>query len=142
MATHLLLPYAHGTSACLACASVREADSSYCRERRQAEGRLYGASILAIGLAATAYHATSGKLRTAFRKADYWTISLSSVAMTKALHPERMQNRWAKVASAASLAAIPFQPTLVTACHAAAMEVSGVVADHVQEATIVCNKIS
>ena len=112
-----------------------------CRERREAEGKLFGASILAIGLAATAYHATSGKLRTAFRKADYWTISLSSVAMTKALHPERMQNRWAMAASAASLAAIPFQPTLVTACHAAAMEVSGAVSGHpVQEATIACNR--
>lgn len=89
-----------------------------CRESKSRESALYGASLIAVGTAAAAYHAASGKLRTVLRKADYYAISLSSIAMTYSLHSAGMRTGPGRMAAAASVAFIPFQPTLVTACHA------------------------
>ena len=58
-----------------------------CRQRRTPEGRQFGASLVSVGVAATLYHATRGRLRSAMRKLDYWTISLCTSQMVRALHP-------------------------------------------------------
>lgn len=85
------------------------------------EGQAFGWSMLAMGTAATLYHSASGKLRSVLRKVDYYTISLSCMAMANSL---RSQEGSAKRAvQTASLAALPFKPTAVTAYHAAHMEV-------------------
>lgn len=63
------------------------------RHRESTAGVHFGASLLGVGLAATAYHASSGKLRQHFRKLDYWSISLSTTAAVRAALPAKSQTR-------------------------------------------------
>ena len=44
---------------------------------------------MAVGAAATLYHATSGRARRIARKIDYWTIAVSSAAMVKSVYADR-----------------------------------------------------
>ena len=90
------------------------------RKHRTPEGREYAASMLAVGAAATLYHASSGKLRRICRKLDYWTIAVSSASMVKALYPEKP---WLRRSISASLLAVPFKPFAVSAAHTLAMQV-------------------
>ncbi len=62
-----------------------------CRHRESTAGVQFGASLLGVGLAATAYHASSGKLRKHLRKLDYWSISLSTTAAVRAALPAKSQ---------------------------------------------------
>lgn len=77
------------------------------RRRKTSEGKLHGASLFAVGISATLYHASWGAARDLFRKIDYWTISVSAMQMVKAMYP---QQKWVKRAADASLAVIPFRP--------------------------------
>ena len=54
------------------------------RQRLTPEGRHHAASMIAVGAAATLYHASSGRARRLARKVDYWTIAYSSTAMVGA----------------------------------------------------------
>ncbi|KAG7667158.1 hypothetical protein NADE_003044 [Nannochloris sp. 'desiccata'] len=89
------------------------------RRYRTPEGREYGYSILAVGAAATLYHASSGKLRRIARKLDYWTIAASSTCMMKALFPEKP---WIRRSLSASLLAVPFKPFAISTAHTVAMQ--------------------
>ena len=62
-----------------------------CRERSSAEGVQFGASLLGVGIAATAYHVSSGRLRKHLRKLDYWSISLCTTAAVRAALPAKSQ---------------------------------------------------
>lgn len=44
----------------------------HARRRQTAEGRQFGAWLMAIGASAAAYHAVDGRLRVNLRKLDYW----------------------------------------------------------------------
>ena len=44
-----------------------------------------------MGIAATAYHVSSGRLRKHLRKLDYWSISLCSTAAVRAALPAKSQ---------------------------------------------------
>ncbi|KAK9789928.1 hypothetical protein WJX73_007486 [Symbiochloris irregularis] len=81
--------------------------------------QLLGLSLVSVGVAATSYHAASGSLRRTLRKLDYWSISLCSTLLARALSP---QSAFAGAVQMASLAMIPFQPTAVTAANTALME--------------------
>ncbi|DBB16865.1 TPA: hypothetical protein ACH3X3_015101 [Trebouxia sp. C0006] len=93
-----------------------------CRHRESAAGVQFGASLLGVGLAATAYHASSGKLRKHLRKLDYWSISLSTTAAVRAALPAKSQAR-ARLSSIGLLALVPFQPSAVTAINASIAQV-------------------
>ena len=43
-----------------------------CRKAQSKETKLYGASVMGVGVGAMAFHASSGKLRHWGRKLDYW----------------------------------------------------------------------
>jgi hypothetical protein len=86
---------------------------------RTPECREYGYSILAVGAAATLYHASSGKLRRIARKLDYWTIAASSTCMIKALFPE---NPWIRRSLSTSLVAVPFKPFVISTANTVAMQ--------------------
>lgn len=92
------------------------------RSAKGEEQKIFGWSMVAMGTAATLYHATSGRLRSLLRKVDYYTISLSCMAMERSLHPKSV-GLVGRATRVASLAALPFKPTAVTACYAAQMEV-------------------
>ncbi|DBB00126.1 hypothetical protein WJX77_004254 [Trebouxia sp. C0004] len=92
------------------------------RHRESAAGVQFGASLLGVGLAATAYHASSGKLRKHLRKLDYWSISLSTTAAVRAALPAKSQAR-ARLSSIGLLALVPFQPSAVTAINASIAQV-------------------
>lgn len=59
------------------------------RQRLTPEGRQHALSLCAVGAAACAYHATSGRARRIARKVDYWTIALSSSALVKSIYADR-----------------------------------------------------
>ena len=42
------------------------------RKAQSKETKLYGASVMGVGVGAVAFHASSGKLRHWGRKLDYW----------------------------------------------------------------------
>jgi hypothetical protein len=79
--------------------------------------------MLAMGTAATLYHGSSGRIRPVLRKLDYYTISVSTMAMAHSLHPQPGRPIVRRAATCLALAAVPLKPTLVTAAHCAAMEV-------------------
>lgn len=54
-----------------------------CRQRLTPEGQHHARSMMAVGVAATLYHATSGTARRWARKVDYWTIAYTSSAMVR-----------------------------------------------------------
>ena len=75
-----------------------------------------------MGTAATLYHSASGKLRSVLRKADYYAISLSCMAMASTVQNPR-EGIVGRTARLVSLVALPFRPSAVTACYASKMEV-------------------
>ena len=60
------------------------------RQDTSKERNAYGLSMLAVGVAAAAYHCSSGPIRKAFRRADYWSISLASNQLAGAAHPGKV----------------------------------------------------
>jgi hypothetical protein len=86
---------------------------------RSAEGQQFALSMMAVGAAATAYHASSGRSRKVLRKLDYWTIAASSSAMMKALWADR---KWAQKVFTAALCLVPFRPFHVSAAHTVLMQ--------------------
>lgn len=89
------------------------------RERKTPEGRAWGASLVGVAAGSCAFHGSWGRCRPLGRKLDYWLIAASSAMLTRALYP----NQPAAV-TAASLAATPFRPFLVSTVHTLAMEVA------------------
>lgn len=89
------------------------------RRHQTPEGRQYAASMLSVGVVATAYHASSGQTRKILRKLDYWGIAASSSFMVKALWPHK---RWLRHTLAVSSLAIPFNPLAVSTVHALVMQ--------------------
>ncbi|KAL6771729.1 hypothetical protein ACKKBG_A27585 [Auxenochlorella protothecoides x Auxenochlorella symbiontica] len=89
------------------------------RSRHSAEAKQYAAAIMAVGVVATAYHASSGRLRSVLRKADYWTITVAGAALSKAVHRDR---RWARRAIGTSMLAVPFFPFHLSAAHTLATQ--------------------
>ncbi|KAK9917956.1 hypothetical protein WJX75_000043 [Coccomyxa subellipsoidea] len=87
------------------------------RQGKSEESRLWGASIMGVGAGAVAFHASSGNTRHWGRKLDYWVISLSTAALTRAVYPKVSSHK-----TAASLLLTPMQPLAVTSLNAAAME--------------------
>jgi hypothetical protein len=47
-----------------------------CRRARSNESKVYGASVMGVGVGAIAFHASSGKARSWGRKLDYWVDTL------------------------------------------------------------------
>lgn len=88
-------------------------------KRRTAEGRLHAWSTVAVGATAAIYHASSGKAREVTRKADYWCIAATSVAMVKTLFADRPGVR---AALNASLVLVPFRPLWVTGANTLIMQ--------------------
>ncbi|GAB4818340.1 hypothetical protein N2152v2_005386 [Parachlorella kessleri] len=88
-------------------------------QRESREGRHHASSLVAVGLTAAIYHASTGSFRKIARKADYWTIAYSASQMVKALYPD---NSWVSRAANASLLAVPFKPFVVSSAHAAVLE--------------------
>ncbi|BDA49000.1 hypothetical protein COCOBI_13-1100 [Coccomyxa sp. Obi] len=88
------------------------------RQAKSEESRLWGASIMGVGAGAMAFHASAGEHRHWGRKLDYWVISLSTAALTRAIYPNVSGHK-----TAASLLLTPMQPLAVTTLNAAAMEI-------------------
>ena len=107
----------HWTSACTDITR-----GLFCRDGQSRQQQTFGTSMVAMGTAATLYHASSGKLRTMLRKLDYYTISVSTMAMAHSLHPQQQRPLARRAATFLALA-VPLKPTLVTAVHCAALEV-------------------
>ncbi|EFN56739.1 hypothetical protein CHLNCDRAFT_144168 [Chlorella variabilis] len=89
------------------------------RQRLTPEGRHHALSMAAVGVAATAYHAASGRARRIARKVDYWTIAYTSTAMVKALFADSCGVRRA---ANLSLLALPFRPFHVSAANTLIMQ--------------------
>jgi len=88
------------------------------RKRRNTEGKLWGASLVGVACGATAFHLSRGEtMRPVCRKADYWMITASTIALLRAINPQ-MPN----IVSAATLMMVPFQPFKISAANIAAME--------------------
>lgn len=68
---------------------------------------------------ATAYHASSGRLRVWLRKADYWCISWATTCLLRALHPGSPA---VQRATSLVLPAVPFQPFAISAANICAAE--------------------
>jgi len=83
------------------------------------EGKAYGNSMIAVGAAATMYHATSGSLRTLARKFDYYAIAHASGKMARAIWP---QSTTVKNLEKASWLVTPFKPFFVSTGYALAMQ--------------------
>ena len=70
---------------------LQQTSYARCRQRKTREGRQFGASLLLVGAVATAYHSTEGQLRSWLRKADYWSISLATSTLLRAVCPHESQ---------------------------------------------------
>ncbi|GAQ85894.1 hypothetical protein KFL_002600020 [Klebsormidium nitens] len=86
--------------------------------RNNTYNRIYAQSLMGVGVASSMYHTSRGATRPFFRWCDYAMIGASSMCMSKALNPG-LSNWWLLL----SASLLPVQPMLVTAVHAAAMEV-------------------
>jgi len=87
------------------------------RRRRTPEGKIYGASIVGVGMASMTFHAAKGRFRSFSRKLDYWTIAVSSALMSRALFPNLSPLVWGL-----SLGLTPFQPFATSSANTVAME--------------------
>ena len=74
-----------------------------------------------MGAAATAYHASAGSVRPHLRKLDYYTISVASMQLLRALFPQPCRRR--RALHAAGTALMPFQPTAVSVLNLGLAEV-------------------
>jgi hypothetical protein len=102
--------------------------------------RQYGLSLLGVGAAAVAYHASSGPSRPHFRQLDYTAIAASSVLLLRALRtgnvgvgasaaPAGLRNGISKsgnvlatLLQVASIASVPLHPLASAGAHGAACE--------------------
>ena len=102
--------------------------------------RQYGLSLLGVGAAAVAYHASSGPSRPHFRQLDYTAIAASSVLLLRALRtgnvgvstsaPAGLRNGIAKsgnnvlatLLQVACITSVPLHPLASAGAHGAACE--------------------
>ncbi|KAK9835265.1 hypothetical protein WJX84_012011 [Apatococcus fuscideae] len=68
-------------------------------QSKNSDRKIYGLSMLAVGLAATAYHCSSGSIRKAFRRADYWTIALASSRLARVVHGGKVRIHHSSIAT-------------------------------------------
>lgn len=87
------------------------------KNRRTTEGKVWGASMVGVGMASTMFHASSGAWREWGRRMDYWSIAASSSLLLRAVYPKTPTS-----VTIASMAMIPFKPFLVSSFNSAAME--------------------
>lgn len=87
--------------------------------REKLASRMYGNSIIGVGIASSLYHSSRGDIRKVLRFCDYAMIATSSLCLSSALRSEKHNPRALVMASALM---IPFQPLLVTAVHTGLME--------------------
>ncbi|PNH12451.1 hypothetical protein TSOC_000607 [Tetrabaena socialis] len=100
------------------CGMFLHAGAKIIRQCRSQAARRFGWAFTAVGVIATLYHGSWGRIRPHARKVDYYAIALSSMLLRSAvLGP---LPRWL---TAAMLLAIPFKPTLVTSSNFTAVEV-------------------
>ncbi len=85
---------------------------------RTAEGRSYANSVIVVGLAATLYHASWGRVRRTTRKLDYYAISYSSAKLLRALWPGEAAKRAEHVMHCVT----PFRPFWISTVGATAMQ--------------------
>lgn len=90
------------------------------RHRRTVEGKVWGASLVAVGLCAGLFHASkdsrfAARARRFCRKVDYWMVSASTVCLLRACHP-------VKPPPMLLMAMIPFEPCTMSATNIMAME--------------------
>lgn len=87
--------------------------------REKLASRMYGNSIIGVGIASSLYHSSRGDIRKVLRFCDYAMIATSTLCLSSALRTEKHNPRALVMASALM---IPFQPLLVTAVHTGLME--------------------
>ncbi|KAG0616890.1 hypothetical protein M758_5G149300 [Ceratodon purpureus] len=87
--------------------------------REKLAKRMYGNSIIGVGIASSLYHSSRGDARKILRFCDYAMIATSTLCLSSALRSEKDNPRALVMASALM---IPFQPMLVTALHTGIME--------------------
>lgn len=85
--------------------------------KKTQDAALFGRSVVGVGLASMAYHASRGRARRFFRWGDYAAIAASSVCLSRAV-----SKKSSPALMAASAAMLPFQPMLVIALHTGIME--------------------
>jgi hypothetical protein len=76
--------------------AVISASCIACRKTKGKWQKAYAWSQVGVGLVAATYHASTGRHRPAFRRADFWTIAFGSATMTRAraLLTLRVQPCW------------------------------------------------
>jgi hypothetical protein len=87
------------------------------KHRKTAAGKMWGASLVGVGMASCTFHASSGNIRPACRKLDFWTIAAASNLMLRAVYPSCPH-----AVTAVGLVATPFKPFLVSFLNSTAME--------------------
>eukprot|EP00195_Chlamydomonas_chlamydogama_P004869 CAMPEP_0202901024 /NCGR_PEP_ID=MMETSP1392-20130828/12742_1 /ASSEMBLY_ACC=CAM_ASM_000868 /TAXON_ID=225041 /ORGANISM="Chlamydomonas chlamydogama, Strain SAG 11-48b" /LENGTH=273 /DNA_ID=CAMNT_0049587507 /DNA_START=202 /DNA_END=1023 /DNA_ORIENTATION=- len=87
------------------------------KNRKTRAGRLWGASLVGVGAASCAFHASSGSIRPACRKLDFWSIAASSNIMLRSVFPGLPT-----AVTALGMLATPFKPFLVSTINSTAME--------------------
>ncbi|KAL6765752.1 hypothetical protein V8C86DRAFT_2448947 [Haematococcus lacustris] len=87
-------------------------------QRQTCAGKVWGASMCAVGAASINFHASKDQQRRHWaRRLDYWSIAMASNLMTRALYPDTPL-----AITVASCLAVPFKPFLVSFANSAAME--------------------
>ncbi|KAF5835412.1 hypothetical protein DUNSADRAFT_7447 [Dunaliella salina] len=87
------------------------------RKRSTLDGKIWGASMMGVGMCSCGFHASTGKWRTLGRRLDYWSIAMSSNLMLRAIIPNVPVGM-----TVASMALTPFKPFLVSFLNSTAME--------------------
>eukprot|EP00210_Caulerpa_lentillifera_P002659 g2539.t1 len=87
------------------------------RKRKSSAGKLYGGSIVGVGLASTLFHGSKGRWKELSRKVDYWTCAISATCLSKAIFP-----KIPPFVIGVSLGLTPFCPFLVASANTLAME--------------------
>lgn len=89
------------------------------KKHTSVQGKMYAKSMIGVGFSALLYHATQGKMRSVARKLDYYSISLASGRMVRALWPE---SQAVKQIVRGSLLAIPFRPFIISTAYTLVMQ--------------------
>ncbi|GIL43631.1 hypothetical protein Vafri_1323 [Volvox africanus] len=100
------------------CGMFFQAGGNIVRLCRSLSARRFGWAFLAVGVIATIYHSSWGRIRPLARKVDYYSIAMSSLLLRSAVVGP--VPRWL---TAAMLAAIPFKPTFISSANFMAVEV-------------------
>ncbi|KAL3697063.1 hypothetical protein R1sor_011139 [Riccia sorocarpa] len=85
--------------------------------RKKPAARMYGNSLIGVGMASCFYHVSRGEARKLFRFGDYAMIATAAVCLTSALRDDTP-----RALMLASAMFIPVQPMLVTVLHTGLME--------------------